>query len=102
MRGCEKIVTKSHHVHEEGEWHEDCDAKSQLLPRVWRCLEAKNHLRGKSVKIFPELCLAKIAKNSQGFISNTGTDHAGYQHTRSYEVVEVVDSASPDVNLRMG
>ena len=59
-----KIVTKSHHVHEEGEWHEDCDAKSQLLPRVWGCLEAKNHLEGKSVKIFPELCLRKIAKKS--------------------------------------
>ena len=38
------MVTKSHHVHEEGERHEDCDAEGELLPRVGGCLEAENHL----------------------------------------------------------
>ena len=34
------------HVHEEGEGHEDGDAESQLLPRVRRCLEAKDDHAG--------------------------------------------------------
>ena len=33
----------TYHIHKEGKRHQDCDAKCELLTRIWRSLETKDH-----------------------------------------------------------